>query len=239
MRTLTNALHAARCSPCLLRVSACCSPGSAVAQDTKSDPLPSWNDTAPKKSIIDFVEARHRRGGRRLRHPRRSASPSSTTTARCGPSSRSTSSSPLRSTASRPWRRKHPEWEQTEPFKSVLEGDIKAACCVGRAWSPRDHRGDPRRHHHREVRRHRRRLAQGRRASALQASLHRARLPADARAARLPARQRLQDLHRLGRRRRVHAHLRRARLRHPARAGRRLVGRRQVRDGRRRQARRS
>ena len=45
----------------------------------------------------------------------------------------------------------------------------------------------------------------------------------------LPARQRVQDLHRLRRRHRVHAAVDRAGLRHPARAGRRLIGRRQVR----------
>ncbi|MCK7504024.1 MAG: hypothetical protein MZV70_07925 [Desulfobacterales bacterium] len=55
----------------------------------------------------------------------------------------------------------------------------------------------------------------------LRPALHRDGLPADARAARLPARERLQDVHRLRRRRRVHAALGRARLRRPARAGRR------------------
>ena len=51
----------------------------------------------------------------------------------------------------------------------------------------------------------RHRLDRHRAPSAVRAALHRARLPADARAARLSARQRLQDLHRLRRRRRVHA----------------------------------
>ena len=48
--------------------------------------------------------------------------------------------------------------------------------------------------------------------------------------------RRLQDLHRLGRRGRVHARVRRAGLRHPARAGGRLLGRGEVRDGAGRQA---
>ena len=47
-------------------------------------------------------------------------------TARCGSSSRCTSSSPSRSTASRRWRAAHPEWKDTQPFKAVLEGDMKA-----------------------------------------------------------------------------------------------------------------
>ena len=46
----------------------------------------------------------------------------------------------------------------------------------------------------------------------------------------LPARERLQDLHRLGRRRRVHAPVGRARLRHSARAGRRQQRQDEVRD---------
>ena len=57
------------------------------------------------------------------------------------------------------------------------------------------------------------------RASEVQAAVHRARLPADARTARLSARERLQDLHRLRRRRRVHAAVDGEGLRHSARAG--------------------
>ena len=56
------------------------------------------------------------------------------------------------------------------------------------------------------------------------------RLPADAGAARLSARQRLQDLHRLRRRRRVHAALDRESLWHTARTGRRQQHQDPVRD---------
>ena len=69
------------------------------------DPLPSWNDGAPKKSITDFVARVTTPGAADFVPPPNSASPPSTTTARCGPSSRSISRSPLRSTASRLWRR--------------------------------------------------------------------------------------------------------------------------------------
>ena len=75
---------------------------NALAQ---SDALPSWNDGADKQSIVHFVGARDGPGRRRISSPRQNASPCSTTTARCGPSSRSTSSSPSRSTGSRRWRR--------------------------------------------------------------------------------------------------------------------------------------
>ena len=51
-----------------------------------------------------------------------------------------------------------------------------------------------------------------------------------ARAAPVPPRERFQDLHRLRRRRRVHARLRRTNLRHPPRAGRRQQRRRQIRN---------
>jgi hypothetical protein len=59
----------------------------AAAQATA---LPSWNDGPAKKVITDFVQAVNRQGSPdfvRLA----SASPFSTTTERCGPSSRSTS----------------------------------------------------------------------------------------------------------------------------------------------------
>ena len=93
--------------------------------------------------------------------------------------------------------------------------------------------GDPRRHDDGRIHQDRLRLACHRARSPVQAALHRADLSADAGAARLPARQRLQDLHRLRRRHRVHAPVDRAGLRHSARAGRRLVDQDQVRDARR------
>ena len=64
-------------------------------------------------------------------------------------------------------------------------------------------------------------------------ALHRDGLSADARTARLSARERLQDLHRLRRRHRVHAPVDGEGLRHPARAGRRQQRQDEVRDARR------
>ncbi len=81
----------------------------------------------------------------------------------------------------------------------------------GREGDPGHHGRDPHRHDHRGVLEDGERLGGHREAPALRTPLHRDGLPADARAARLPARQRLQDLHRLRRRRRVHARLGRRR----------------------------
>ena len=53
-----------------------------------ADPLPSWNDGAAKKSIIDFVDEGDDSTVRRTSCRCRSASPRSTTTARSGASSR-------------------------------------------------------------------------------------------------------------------------------------------------------
>ena len=39
----------------------------------------------------------------------------------------------------------HPEWKQKQPFKGVLEGDMKAVAGGGRARPPGDHGRDARR----------------------------------------------------------------------------------------------
>ena len=127
----------------------------------------------------------------------------------------------------------HPEWKNKQPFKAVLDGDMKALAASGEKGLVELDGGDARRHDDGRIREDRHRLARDRAPSAVQAALHRAGLPADAGAARLSARQRLQDLHRLRRRHRVHAAVDRADLRHSARAGRRLVDQDEVRDARR------
>ena len=68
-------------------------PAVALAQ---SDPLPSWNDTAPKAAIVEFVEKVSKEGSPDF-VPEPNASRCSTMTARCGPSSRCMSSLPSRS----------------------------------------------------------------------------------------------------------------------------------------------
>ena len=96
-----------------------------------ADPLPSWNDGAGQGAHRRLRRRRSPSRARRTSCRRPSASPCSTTTARCGPSSRSTSSSPSRSTASRRWRRSTPSGQTTQPFKAVLEGDLKALLAGG------------------------------------------------------------------------------------------------------------
>ena len=46
----------------------------------------------------------------------------------------------------------HPEWKDKQPFKAVLEGDMKALAASRREGPARDHRRHPRRHDHRRVR---------------------------------------------------------------------------------------
>ena len=127
---------------------------------------------------------------------------------------------------------KHPDWKKKEPFKAVLAGDraamakfsegdwaqIIAATHAG--MSTEDFLGD------------RQAVAGDGQGPALEAALHRARLPADAGGDGLPARQRLQDLHRHRRRPGVRARLQRAGLRRPAGAGGRIEHRHQVRRSR-------
>ena len=103
---------------------------------------------------------------------------------------------------------------------------------VRRKGIGRNHRGDACRHDHGGVREDRHRLARDRARSPLQAALYRTGLPADAGTARLPPRQRLQDLHRVRRRHRVHAAVDRADLRRTAGAGRRIVDQDPIRDAR-------
>ena len=64
---------------------------------------------------------------------RRSASPSSTLTGRCGRSARCTSSSPLPLTGWGSSPLEHPEWKTTQPFQAVLEGDMAALGKAGLA----------------------------------------------------------------------------------------------------------
>src|SRR4029079_8784369 len=70
------------------------------------------------------------------------------------------------------------------------------------------------------LRKARHRLDRNRETSGDSEALHRDAVSADARSACLSSRERLQDLHRIRRRRRVHATLARESLWHPPRAGR-------------------
>jgi phosphoglycolate phosphatase-like HAD superfamily hydrolase len=95
-----------------------------------SDPLPSWNDTAPKKAIVAFVDKITREGSPDfVATPDRNATFDNDGTLWC--------EQPMyfqglyvfdriRALASG-----HPNWKVKEPFASVLRGDIKGALAGG------------------------------------------------------------------------------------------------------------
>lgn len=95
-----------------------------------ADPLPSWNDTAPKKAIIAFVEKVTKQGSPDFVPPvERIATFDNDGTLWCEQPfyvqgvfalDRVKDLAPER-----------PEWKDTEPFKSILAGDIKQALAGG------------------------------------------------------------------------------------------------------------
>ena len=89
-----------------------------------TDPLPSWNDTAPKKAIVAFVE-------------KAKAIPAEQRIATFDNDGTLWAEQPLyfqflfaldRVKAMAP---SHPEWKDQEPFASLLKGDVKAALAQG------------------------------------------------------------------------------------------------------------
>ena len=95
------------------------SPRSASPAHSRraTDPLPSWNDGAAKKSIVDFVAQRDEGGRPGLRARRRSASPSSTTTARCGREQPIYFQLAFALDRVKALAPQHPEWKTKQPFK--------------------------------------------------------------------------------------------------------------------------
>ena len=184
------------------------------------DPLPSWNDGAAKQAIEAFVARvttdggaglraaeRAHRGVRQRRHAVVGAA--AVLPARVRARSRTRACAGTSGVARAPA-------VQVRARRQHAGGAGRRR--AGRLGADERH---PRRQHDRGIRRDRSPLDRVGAASSLRSALHRARFPADARAARLLARQRLQDLHRVGRRRRFHAAVGRERLRHSSRASRR------------------
>ena len=136
--------------------------------------------------------------------PWSSASPPSTTTAHVG-----------RAADVRPACLRARSGEGARTAESGLEGQTavqggarrrhEGARRLGRKRTHGTHDGNPCRHDHRRFEKIVSDWLATARDPPLQPALHRAGVPADAGAARLSARQRLQDLHRLGRRHRIHA----------------------------------
>lgn len=95
-----------------------------------TDPLPSWNDTAPKRAIIKFVEATTTEGSPEFVPPAERV-------AVFDNDGTLWSEQPLyvqafylidRIKALAP---QHPEWATTEPFASLLQGDMEGVAAAG------------------------------------------------------------------------------------------------------------
>jgi hypothetical protein len=121
---------------------------SALAQTSGADPLPSWNDTAPKKAIVTFVERMTRQGSPDFVPPaERIATFDNDGTL--------WAEQPLyvqlvfaldRVKVLAP---QHPEWKDKEPFASLLKGDLKGALAGGEAAIGKSQQLDPRKHERR------------------------------------------------------------------------------------------
>ncbi len=95
-----------------------------------ADPLPSWNDTAPKKAIIAFVERVTKPGSTDfVPVPERIATFDNDGTLWCeqpAPVQLYFAIDRVKSLAPQ-----HPEWKDKEPFASLLKGDLKTALAGG------------------------------------------------------------------------------------------------------------
>ncbi|RWQ63143.1 HAD family hydrolase [Mesorhizobium sp.] len=102
-------------------------PAIALAQ---SDPLPSWNDTAPKAAIVEFVEKVSKEGSPDfVPEPERIAVFDNDGTLWVEhPMYVQLAFALDRVKAEAP---SHPEWATTQPFQAVLEGDMKALAAAG------------------------------------------------------------------------------------------------------------
>lgn len=102
----------------------------ASAAQAPADPLPSWNEGGAKAAILAFVARVSREGGPDFVPPgERIATFDSDGTLSCEqPMSVQLAFALDRVRELAP---RHPEWRSQEPFKSVLEGDLKAALAGG------------------------------------------------------------------------------------------------------------
>jgi phosphoglycolate phosphatase-like HAD superfamily hydrolase len=96
----------------------------------QSDPLPSWNDSAPKKSIIAFVESVTKAGGPGfVPIPKRIATFDNDGTLWV--------EYPIYTQVEFVFDRvkqlapQHPDWKTTQPFKGIIESDMKAVEATG------------------------------------------------------------------------------------------------------------
>lgn len=105
-------------------------PVAALAQPAAGDPLPSWNDVASKKAIVTFVERVTKQGSPEF-------VPEAERIATFDNDGTLWAEQPMyfqllfalhRVKVHAP---QHPEWATTEPFASLLKGDVKGALAGG------------------------------------------------------------------------------------------------------------
>jgi len=103
---------------------------SLVASHAQTDPLPSWNDTAPKKAILAFVEKVTKEGTSDF-------VPIEQRIATFDNDGTLWVEQPMYVQMQfildrvKELAPKHPDWKTTQPFKSVLDGDMKALVASG------------------------------------------------------------------------------------------------------------
>ena len=96
----------------------------------QTDPLPSWNDTAAKKNIESFVDCVTKEGGPDF-------VPQEQRIATFDNDGTLWVESPIYTQIAFAFDRvkemapQHPEWKTTQPFKGILEGDMKAVAASG------------------------------------------------------------------------------------------------------------
>ena len=102
----------------------------AVPALAQNDPLPSWNDTAPKAAVVAFVEKVTKEGSTDfVAEPERIAVFDNDGTLWTEhPMYVQLAFALDRVKAEAP---SHPEWKDTQPFKAVLEGDMKTLAAAG------------------------------------------------------------------------------------------------------------
>src|ERR1700761_7483637 len=116
----------------LLRVCLCIViiPFLSVCARAQTDPLPSWNDTAPKKAIITFVEKVTKEGTSDF-------VPVDQRIATFDNDGTLWVEQPMYVQLAFVLDRvkqlapQHPDWKTTQPFKGVLDGDMKAVAATG------------------------------------------------------------------------------------------------------------
>jgi hypothetical protein len=119
-------LQTAVCAAAML-LTVALTPTVALAQ---SDPLPSWNDTAPKAAIVEFVEKVSKEGSPDF-------VPETERIAVFDNDGTLWTEHPMYVQLAFALDRvkaeavNHPEWATTQPFQAVLEGDMKALAATG------------------------------------------------------------------------------------------------------------